>query len=93
MKKLTLAITAESHKKLKVLAAQTEQTMVSILLECIDERYEEMDKDVVREVKKEIKKREKLQNEFEEFVTKLSVADRRKVPDDIWEIFDDKYKP
>ena len=43
MKKLTLAIPAESHKKLKVLAAQTEQTMVAILLDCIDERYEEME--------------------------------------------------
>jgi len=43
MKKLTLAIPAESHKKLKVLAAQTEQTKVAILLDCIDERYEEME--------------------------------------------------
>lgn len=93
MKKLTLAIPAESHKKLKVLAAQTEQTMVSILLECIDERYEEMNKGVVREVENEIKKREKLQNEFEEFITQLSVEDRRKAPDYIWEIFGDKYKP
>jgi len=43
MKKLTLAIPEESHKKLKVLAAQTGQTMVGILLECIEERSREME--------------------------------------------------
>jgi len=93
MKKLTLAIPEESHKKLKVLAAQTEQTMVAILLDCIEERYDEMTKGLAREIESEIKKKEKLQHEFEEFINQLSVEDRKKTPDLIWEIFGDKYKP
>jgi len=43
MKKLTLSIPKEAHKKLKVLAAQTEQTMVNVILDCIEDQYEKME--------------------------------------------------
>lgn len=38
MKKLTLTMPAETHRKLKILAAQEGQTMASIVVECIEAR-------------------------------------------------------
>jgi hypothetical protein len=48
---------------------------------------------ILRELEDMIKSREKLQNEFEESVAQLSVEDRRKLSNDFWELFGDKYKP
>ncbi len=44
MKKLTFNISEESHKKLKILAAVTGQTMTQIILESIEKRFAEYEK-------------------------------------------------
>lgn len=43
-KKLTLRIPLETHKKLKLLTAETSQSMTNILIDCIDEKYAELEK-------------------------------------------------
>ena len=40
MKKLTMTIPEEIHKKLKLLAIQEDRTMASIVIECIEARYD-----------------------------------------------------
>jgi predicted DNA-binding protein len=40
VKKLTMTIPEEVHKKLKLLAIQEERTMASIVIDCIEARYD-----------------------------------------------------
>ncbi len=43
-KRLTLLVPFETHRKLKILASATGQSMTKILMDCIDEKYVELEK-------------------------------------------------
>ena len=70
MKKLTLAISEEEHRKLKLIAATKGETMVGIVQKCISERYEKLEEDVeeinvkLEDSNKEIDKLKRKKNEI-----------------------------
>ena len=43
-KRLTLLIPLQTHKKLKLLSSETNQSMTKVLVGCIDEKYAELEK-------------------------------------------------
>ena len=43
-KRLSLLVPFETHKKLKTLSSETNQSMTRILIDCIDEKYVEFEK-------------------------------------------------
>lgn len=43
-KRLTLMIPLQTHKKLKSLSSETNQSMTKILIGCIDEKYADLEK-------------------------------------------------
>jgi predicted DNA-binding protein len=57
MKKVTARLSDETHAKLKILSALEGKSMLQIITECIEERFDALGKEASKLLKKELSRR------------------------------------